>query len=163
MGERNEFPFLDSIIEEIWQGKRVVLVPPGALLFAVANVSTTIGIALWSASMLPRVLHTFVPQPGAAQLIGILAGLLQILVPALLIVRGNHAGRRVMGLLVSAWLAIAALSAGYCRLVGATPALVACLVALALFSFAGFLFRTRSYRVLCVFQQRMRARRGGRL
>jgi hypothetical protein len=161
MSEPPDFSFLDSVIEEIWQGKRVLLAPPGTGAFVATNVAFTIGAALVCAAILPEVLQASPGGRGLMQLTGIALLVPQVVVPAVMVARGRRGGRRILTLLLDAWLLLA--GAGTLlvlfAMAGSPTTGIVSTVILAL---ARYGIATRSYLVFTVFQERMGLRRESR-
>jgi hypothetical protein len=159
MADPPEFPFLDSIIEEIWQGKRVVFVPPGTVAAIATNLAFTMGGALWCAAVLPWLTHATSPSARASVALGGIALLVpQIVVPAVMVARGLTLGRRILVWMLTAWSLVAGGGALYLAVTHADLRNAA-VVSATLLAFARYCVATRSYRVFSTFQERMRARR----
>jgi hypothetical protein len=161
MSEPPDLSFLDSVIEEIWEGKRVVLAPPGTGAFIATNLAFTIGAALVCAAILPELLQTSAAERGLVQLTGIALLVPQVVVPAVMVARGRRTGRRVLTLLLDAWLLLAGAGTLFLFFASAVgPA--AGIVSTAVLAIARSCIATRSYLVFTVFQERMALRRASR-
>lgn len=165
MTERSELPYLDTIVEEIVQGRRTLLFPPGTASFVAVNIAFTLGGALLCASLLPRVLGSLVPHAGIAQMLGLVALVPQIVVPGLLVARGRPSGSIAHKYLLSAWCLISGMDVVASLVMGGSSSLVVGLVAACALATARVLLLSPGYLVFSVFQQRlrMRLRRAGKL
>lgn len=158
MPERPDYSFLDSIIEEIWQGKRIVVAPPGTLAFVATNIAFTLGGALFCAAIVPELLRVSISDRAQIQLVGIALVVPQVVVPALMVARGRREARRLFARGLEVWIVLVALSTLY--LYGSGVGLRAAgVVSAALLAFARYCVATPSYLVFAVFQERMRLRR----
>lgn len=158
MPQVTDFPYLDSIIEEIVEGRRVVLFPPGISAFIVSNLAFLIGGSVLCAALLPVALQHWITHAGAAQLIGIVMLLPQVVVPAILVTRGHRNARVLMARLQTTWLALSAAGTLVALNMEARSKLTASLLAFAILSFSRFLVSTTTYRVFSIFQERLHAR-----
>jgi hypothetical protein len=158
MPQATDFPYLDSIIEEIVEGRRVVLFPPGTGIFIVSNLAFLIGGTVLCAALLPVALQHWITHAGAAQLIGVVMLLPQVVVPAIFVARGHGNARVLMARLQTAWLALSAIGTLVALNMEARSKLTASLLAFTILSVSRFLVSTTTYRVFSVFQQRLHAR-----
>jgi hypothetical protein len=159
-------PYIDQVVDEVLRGERLVLFPPGVWAFVAGKLLFLVAAAAGSAAAFPSLLSMVGVPPGAAQMIGLLAVLLLLIVPAFLESRGLPTGRPAFVRVTQACL-VAATAGALLALSGDLEVnLTAYAVAALGFAAALAVAHTTAYRTFTVFHQRLRARResfrGGR-
>jgi hypothetical protein len=153
-----DFPYLDSLVEEVVQGKRALLFGPGVGVFVATNLMFTLGGALLCAAVLPAALHRLISEPAVAQLVGVLVLVPQIVIAAALVVRGHPRGRAAFMRILELWLAVAAVSVLTAVALSWKTGLFSLVLATALVGTSRVLVSTRGYRVFSTYHQRLYAR-----
>jgi len=150
---------LDTIVDEILRGERMVLFPPGALVFVIATVSLQMGAALVAASSFPPLLFRQGIHAGMAQMLGLVSASAFVCLPAILVALGRSGGYAIVkhvvhyALGVSVLLTIASLTNMVC--ISLTTLVIATFFVVV----SNRLVSSISYRTFSTFKRRLRERR----
>ena len=153
-----ETPALDAVVDEILRGERVVVFPPGSLVFISANIAALVGSGVLFVSTLQNLFATSIPERAVMQLVGIACAALLAVVPGMLVALGVPKGRQIARMMVQSLLACTAVALGSV-LFGAALSLTACLVAAVLLGFSYAMIQGVGYGTYALFQLRLRQRR----